>query len=517
MAQKYPIGIETFSNIIESGYTYVDKTEEIYRLISTGKNFFLSRPRRFGKSLMLSTMEAYFEGRRELFKGLWLDRDDVDWTPRPVFRLNFVSASPTAKGINSLLESHLRAWERRYSCSAEDLDYSQRFRTVIEKAHEVTGRKVVVLIDEYDKVLVNTLHQPELNEELKTVLKPIFSVLKGADAHITFGMLTGVSRFSKLSVFSDLNNLVDITLDHRFCTICGFTEDEIRHTFTEGIADFAVKNEMNFDEAMALLKMHYDGYHFSGECPDIYNPFSLLGALSRHNITHSWFESGTPTFLVKMMQHTNQDVRTLLGPETTASMLSSNDTMHTDLTAVLFQTGYLTIKGYDRKLGLYQLGVPNKEVEDGLMNCLLPQYSGRNRGESESTVIQLMRHAQRGEAEEMMELLQSFLADIPYDLSRNKPEIYFENNLYIIFKLVGIYVQTEYRTSRGRIDILLQTSDYIYVMELKLDGSPEEALAQIANKDYPLAFSADGRTVIRIGINFSKQKRNIDRWRIVPR
>ncbi len=517
MTQKYPIGIETFKEIIEGEYAYVDKTEIIYRLTQSGKYFFLSRPRRFGKSLMLSTMEAYFSGKKELFKGLWLgEAKGVDWTPRPVLRLNFVFTKPTPKDLKDIIDGQLLDWERKYDITHDNDNFGYRFFKIIEKANAVTGQKVVVLIDEYDKLLVNTMHDSELHEEMKAILKPVFAVLKGADQYIQFAILTGVSRFSKLSIFSDLNNLKDISLDERYCTICGITENEVRKYFKPGVDEFA--NEMNtdFEGMMQVLKDNYDGYHFSTQCPDIYNPFSLINALDDKKIKHHWFESGTPTFLVKMMQESDVDIRDILTTEADSTSLSSSESSSTNLTALLFQTGYLTIKGYNEEDREYTLGIPNREVAEGLFKCLLPEFSGQGVDPSMRLVRQIRNAIRSGEPEEMMENLQTFMSRIPYTLSKGRAESYFQNNLYIIFSLLGFAVEAEYTTARGRIDILLKTPKFIYVMELKLNGSPEEALQQIAEQGYCDQFANDQRQLFRIGMSFSKRKRNIDRWIIEP-
>lgn len=513
MSQKYPIGIESFSEIIEGGYAYVDKTEVIYRLTQSGKYFFLSRPRRFGKSLMLSTLQAYFEGRKPLFTGLWLgDAEGVDWTPRPVLRLNFVNTKPTVEGLNNIIDGQLLDWEREYGIIRDNDDFGRRFYKIIEAAKLSTGHNVVVLVDEYDKVLVNTLHNPELHEEMKSTLKPVFAVLKGADQYIEFALLTGVSRFSKLSIFSDLNNLKDISFDDRYSTICGITEQEVRQYFQPGVEKFAIEKNTDFDGMMQILKENYDGYHFSTNCPDIYNPFSLINALDDCKISHKWFETGTPTFLVKMMQESDTDIREILTTEADSTSLSSSESSFTNLTALLFQTGYLTLKAYNEEDREYTLGIPNREVAEGLFKCLLPTFSGQGHDPSMRSMRQIRNAIRAGEPEEMLVCLQTFMSRIPYTLSKGRAESYFQNNLYIIFSLLGFAVESEYATARGRIDILLKTPDYIYVMELKLNGTPEEALRQIEDSGYCDQWANDPRRLFRIGINFSKRKRNIDRW-----
>lgn len=332
MSLKYPVGVESFAVMREGGFVYVDKTEIIYQLIQTGKYYFLSRPRRFGKSLMLSTIEAYFEGRRELFDGLWLGQaEGVDWTPHAVLRLNFVDTESTVEGLIGTLEFHLQKWERHYNLHPENLRYSNRFRNVIEAAYETTGQKVVVLIDEYDKVLVNTMTDTMLHEEIKKILKPVFAVLKGADSYIQFAMLTGVSRFSKLSIFSDINNLRDISLSDEFCTICGITEDEMVHGFRDGIQSIADAEGVTFDQMLQELKDHYDGYHFSKNCPDIYNPYSLINAFAEKQLLHKWFESGTPTFMLEEIRNTDEDLRQMFSQEVSVHTLSNTSITDTNL------------------------------------------------------------------------------------------------------------------------------------------------------------------------------------------
>lgn len=513
MSQKYPVGIETFSEIIEGGYAYVDKTEVIYRLTQSGKYFFLSRPRRFGKSLLLSTLEAYFSGRRELFNGLWLgNAEGVDWTSSPVVRLNFVNTLPTLEGLKNSLNYQLNVWERKYGIEEEIPSHGDRFRNLVERIAEITGKKVVVLIDEYDKVLVNTMHNLELHEDIKTVLKPVFAVLKGADRYIRFAMLTGVSRFARLSIFSDLNNLQDISFDDRFCTLCGITENELRKYFSPGVHDFARARNTDAEAIIQILKDNYDGYHFSKKCPDIYNPFSLINALDTQEIHHRWFESGTPTFLLKKIRDTDENVRDVLQQEVSASTLSNTSISDTNLLHILYQTGYLTIKHYDAEEDSFVLGIPNREVEYGLYSGLLPLYTGKDEIANDAMLLRLRRAIRAKETDKFMTTLKSYLAGIPYCLSNGKPEIYFENNLLLIFTMLGFDARVETQTSQGRIDVTLQTSRYIYIIELKLDGSPEEAIRQIREKHYALPFEIEGREIVCIGINFSSASRTIDNW-----
>lgn len=513
MSQKYPIGIETFSEIIRGGYAYADKTEVIYRLIQSGKYFFLSRPRRFGKSLMLSTIEAYFRGEKELFQGLWLgEAEGVDWTPRPVMRLNFVSVKTDKKSLNDSLNDQIGKWETLYGVSKIADSLAQRLFNVIEKAYEVTHQKATVLIDEYDKVLVNTLSNPDLHEEMKSILKPIFGVLKAADRYIEFAILTGVSRFSKLSIFSDINNLRDISLSDEFCTICGITEEELLTTFRQGIEDFAVKEGIEIEGMIDILKSNYDGYHFSRHCPDIYNPFSVINALAEKEILQRWFESGTPTFLLEKIRNTDEDLKNLLSPEVSASYLTNTSISDSDLTSLLYQTGYLTIKHYDTEERSFTLGIPNREVEYGIFSGLLPLYTGRNEKANDRLLLSMRRAIRSAKVNEFLETLQSYLAGIPYSLSKGQHEIYYENNLFLIFRLLGFETEIEMQTAQGRIDIVMKTKECIYIIELKLGGSASQALEQIKTRNYALPFKIDGRRLILIGINFSSETRTISDW-----
>lgn len=514
MSQNYPIGIETFQEIIEGGYIYVDKTESIYEMSRTGKYLFLSRPRRFGKSLMLSTLEAYFEGRRELFDGLWLGQAaGVDWTPHAVLRLNFVEADPSSvANVEALVANHLDKWERKYDIPASDLPLGQRFRNIIEKAAADTGNNVVILIDEYDKVLVNTLEDDDMHDGMRAVLRPLFAVLKGADRYIKFAMITGVSRFSKLSIFSDLNNIRDISLTDGFSTVCGFTPQEVESNFSQGIQEMAVAKGVSTNEMIQLLKDNYDGYHFSEACRDVYNPYSLLSAFAEKKLLHKWFETGTPTFLLEKLHNTDEDLQQLLSPMASGYSLSALSIADNDLINMLYQTGYLTIKGYDAEDDMYMLGIPNQEVETGLYRCLLPMYTGRDMTVNDGELYKLRRAVRAGDVDRFMSMLKSFMAGIPQHLSEGKHEIYYENNIYLILRLIGFEIRTEEQTSDGRIDAVLKTPKFIYVIELKLNGTAQQAMQQILDRNYARPYEFDGRRIIKIGISFSKQTRTIDEW-----
>lgn len=421
------------------------------------------------------------------------------------------------EGLRSTLDAQISHWEQIYGSDPSELDYGQRFYGVIRRAYESTGEKVAILIDEYDKPLFSTIDRPELNNRFREILKSVYGTLKAADRYIRFALVTGVTRFSRLSIFSDINNLRDISLSYDYAAVCGITEEEMLANCRDGIECFASANSISYEEAFRKLKDNYDGYHYAAVSPDIYNPFSLFNALTEYKIKEYWFSTGTPTFLFKILREQRSDLKDLFDINVREKSLSERDTYSSNPLPLLFQTGYLTIKGYDSSTDELRLGIPNREVESGLFDGLLPIFSGTSSFESEEAIRKFSTDLYRGDADEFMERLQGFLADIPYDLSRNKPEVYFENNLYIIARLLGYEAHTEYRTSRGRIDLLIIVPAYVYVIELKLDGTAEEALAQIESRGYSLPWQADGREVILIGVNFSGSTRNIDRWIIRQR
>lgn len=512
-AQKCPVGVETFDDIRRFNYIYIDKTEGIHNLISEGKYYFLSRPRRFGKSLLLSTIRSLFEGKKELFEGLYIYDSSFDWKPRAVFSLNFVNADVSSEqGLLSLLEAHLNRWEKEFGAEFEGAALSQRFYGVIERAYQKTGRQVVILIDEYDKALVSTIGHDSLHKRFRDILKPIFGTIKAADKYIRFGMLTGVTRFSRLSIFSDINNLRDISLDQKYSALCGITESEMRVSCKYQIERIAKKFHTDCETMINMLKKNYDGYHFSSDCQDIFNPYSLFCSLEEQEMKPYWFSTGTPDFLLKSLRNSDIFLPDVLNSEVDETEISDIDSYGSSTIALLFQTGYLTIKSFDREYGSYILGIPNSEVSGGLFKNLLPIYMNDRDAKSLSIVRSLSRDLSSANVEQFLIRLKSFLADIPYNLSKNKPEIYFENNIYIILKLIGASVETEYHTSQGRIDLLIKTNKYIYIIELKLNGTPEQALRQIDETGYAQPFMSDERRVFKIGISFSPKTRNIDRW-----
>lgn len=513
--EKYPIGIQSFSKIRRDNYIYVDKTALIYKLAQEGNYYFLARPRRFGKSLLLSTLKAYFEGEKELFEGLAISKLEKEWKAGPVLMLTLARYNKTAVGsLENILNLQFEEWEREYDIQTISADYSVRFSTIIRQAYEKTGERVAILIDEYDAPMVAHLGEDENHSRVKNLLKSIYVNLKEMDQYIRFGLLTGVSRFSRTSVFSGLNNLNDITLDSRYAEICGITEQELKSYFQQGIKRLSEKEGTDYAGALSELKASYDGYHFTENSADVYNPFSVLNALEKSKIEMYWFQTGTPTFLIETIRNSGKFLPEYFTSEVDNTELSEIDTFRTSPIAMMFQTGYLTIKEYDCYDKTYTLGIPNREVKEGLSRCLLVAYMSTDENDTMKTLRNIRRLFMRGQVDEALERIKIFLSGIPYELANGKDEIYFENNLYLLFNLIGVRAHAEYHTSRGRIDLLLDMPEYVYVMELKLDGTPYEALEQIKTKGYADQFKGEGKEVIAIGINFSRETRNIDTWLI---
>lgn len=513
MNMKYPIGIQQFAKIREEGWVYVDKTAYLFRLVSEGTYYFLSRPRRFGKSLLMSTLEAYFQGRKELFDGLAIQSLEEEWAEHAVLHLDLnAERYASVSELNNILDTHLRAWEAKYgSEEADNISLSQRFHAVIRAAKSKTGRKVVVLIDEYDKPMLQAIGNEPLQTEFRNVLKAFYGTLKSADGDLRFAMLTGVTKFSKVSVFSDLNNLNDISMDAEYQALCGISDEELHYIFDEEIDELAIHNGQTKEQAYEELRRRYDGYHFAYNTKGVYNPFSVLNTLLKKEYRNYWFSTGTPTYLVNLLKQANFKLDELSGYETTEAALDSTQSGMDNPIPTLYQSGYLTIKGYDRELQLYQLDFPNEEVEHAFINFLIPMYTPISETESPAFIGKFVREVRAGKVDEFMRRLKALMADTPYEIIKDL-ENHYQNVMYILTKLMGFYTQAEYHTSYGRIDLLIATEEYVYVIEMKFDSSAEEALAQINDKEYTLPFGVDGRQVIKIGVNISREKRNIERW-----
>ena len=512
MNRKYPIGIQSFENIRKEGYLYVDKTALIYQLVQTGKYYFLSRPRRFGKSLLLSTLQAYYEGKKELFDGLAMASLEKDWKTYPVLLLDLNARRyEDVHSLVAILNQHLESWEAVYGDEKKDRAPEERFAYLIEKICRETGQKVVVLIDEYDKPMLQAIHNKELQSSYRNILKAFYGVLKSKDAYLKFALLTGVTKLSKVSVFSDLNNIEDITLIRDFAGLCGISEEELYATLSTDIQELAEATGMSYEDTCRRLKEQYDGYHFAERTSGMYNPFSLLNVLKSKQFRNYWFETGTPTYLVELLKENHYPLEHLTYEQATADTLTGVDTVDSSPIPVLYQSGYLTIKDYDPEFETYTLGFPNKEVEEGFTRFLLPYYAHIRSGSSAFHIVNFVKEVRSGNIDGFMKRLQSFFSDTPYELVRDL-ELHYQNVLFIIFRLVGFYTQAEYHTSEGRVDLVIRTDQFIYVMEFKLDGTAEEALQQIEEKQYALPFVSDSRRLFKVGVNFSNATRNIEKW-----
>lgn len=512
--QKYPIGIQSFEKIRKENFAYVDKTALVYRLANEGNYYFLSRPRRFGKSLLISTFEAYFLGQRELFEGLAIEKLEHEWTVFPVLHLDLNNQKyDTPESLLQILDVNVSYWEDRYGRNEKEATLSLRFAGVIRRAFEQSGQRVVILVDEYDKPLLQAIGNEALQAEYHATLKAFYSVLKTQDRYIRFGFLTGVTKFGKVSVFSDLNNLFDLSMDDRYQTLCGMTEEEIHANFDDTLHRLAEHNRLSYEEACRKLRLRYDGYHFVENGVGIYNPFSLLSTLATLKFGSYWFETGTPSYLVELLKQDRYLLPNLTEEQVSADFINSIDSVSKNPIPVIYQSGYLTIKGYDDEFETYRLGFPNQEVEEGFTRYLVPFYTHIHQGESVFSIQQFIQDIRNGQPERFMQRMATMLSDTDYRIVGDA-ELYFQNAFYLISKMLGFYTEVERTTSDGRMDMVIKTRDYIYIMEFKLDGTPQEALRQIEDKGYAKPFGMDTRKICRIGVNFSLKKCCIDGWEI---
>jgi hypothetical protein len=511
---KYPIGIQNFGEVRRDGYAYVDKTALMYKMVSEGKYYFLSRPRRFGKSLLLSTLEAFFQGERELFQGLAVERLETEWVKHPILHLDLnVKKYESGDDLYKILNRHLEKWEEAYDSPYGERDLEERFLQVVECAYRKTGKRVVILVDEYDKPMLQAIGNEALQAEYRATLKAFYGVLKSCDRYIRFAFLTGVTKFGKVSVFSDLNNLEDLSYLPQYSTICGISEDEMRQLFDDEVGLLAEANSMTKEECYNRLKRDFDGYHFCIPCKGMYNPFSLLNTLKNKVFRDYWFETGTPSFLVYQLKKTCYPLENMTTEELSTDTLNSIDIMDQNPLPLLYQSGYLTLKSYDKEFDSYILGFPNREVEQGFIKYLVPFYTPKTDQKSRFAVSQFVKDVRSGDAEGFMHRLQDFFANGDYQVVGDT-EKYFQNTLYVFFRLLGFYVNVERHTTGGRMDVLIQTPDYIYILELKVNQTAAAALQQIEEKDYALPFASDPRQLFKIGINFSTDSKLIDDWKI---
>ena len=512
----YPIGIQTFEKIRTRNYMYVDKTEYIYRMVHADSNyFFLSRPRRFGKSLLTSTLEAYFQGRKDLFKGLAMDLLETEWTEYPVLRFDMSLGKHMEKEqLERYLSSQLELMEHKYGILTESPDANIRLTNLIRRAYEQTGRQVVVLIDEYDAPLLDVVHEEKNLPVLRNIMRNFYSPLKACDPYLRFVFLTGITKFSQLSIFSELNNIKNISMLPEYAAICGITEEEMATQMDEDLDILAGRLNVNREEVVKKLKAHYDGYHFAWPSPDIYNPFSLLNAFADGRLDSYWFGSGTPTYLIEMLNKFGVLPSKIGGGnEAVAADFDAPTERMESITPLLYQSGYVTIKGYDEMFQIYTLDIPNAEVRIGLMRSLIPYYVTRDTQATNTTVVNLARALVRGDMDGMLRLLQTFLSTVPY-CDRTDYEGHYQQMLYIIFSLLGAYVDVEVRTPMGRVDMVMRTATTLYIVELKLNQSAEAAIQQIDLKNYPERFALCGLPMVKVSINFDMERHTLKDWMI---
>ena len=515
LMRKLPIGIQTFEGIRKDNYLYVDKTALIWRMANLGKPYFLSRPRRFGKSLLISTFDAYFQGKKELFDGLAIEQLETKWEQHPVLHLDLNAKKyETAADLIAMLNQYLEKWEAIYGNEKKDRSPEERFSYVIEQASLKTGKGVVVLVDEYDKPLLQAITRPKLFEDYRQTLKAFYGVLKSADAYLRFVFLTGVTKFSQISVFSDLNQLNDISLDYSYATLCGITREELKSTFEPEIEVFGHKNHQTPEEVVTAMERNYDGYHFHPNGEGVFNPFSVLNAFFSKEFGNYWFQTGTPTFLVKLLKESDYDLRLLMdGIETAASAFTEYRADRKNPIPLIYQSGYLTIKDYDREFRLYRLGFPNDEVRYGFLNFLLPFYTAVTDEERSFYIGKFVQELRTGNVDAFMHRFEAFFADFPYELN-DQTERHYQVIIYLIFKLMGQFTQAEVHSSRGRADAVVRTPKFIYIFEFKLNGTVEQAMEQIEEKGYAFPYTAEDQQVIKVGVEFSAEKRNVERWMV---
>ena len=516
LQRLYPIGIQTFSKIREGNYLYIDKTEYVYRMTHSASSYmFLSRPRRFGKSLLTSTLHSYFSGRKELFHGLAMEKLEKEWTEYPVLHFD-MSTAKHADSEQLLQELNLKlyGYEQIYGRLEEEVNPNQRLMGLIKRAYEQTGKKVVVLIDEYDAPLLDVVHERENLDVLRNIMRNFYSPLKACDPYLRYVFLTGITKFSQLSIFSELNNIKNISMDEPYAAICGISEDEICLQMKDDLGGLAKKLEITPEEALMKLKENYDGYHFTSPSPDIYNPFSLLNAFADGKFGSYWFGSGTPTYLINMLEKFGVEPSEIGNNRVSVEDFDAPTERMTSIIPLLYQSGYITIKNYDEELDLYTLNIPNKEVRIGLMKSLLPHYVGSKAPETTTMVAYLSRDIRNGDMDTALRRLQTFLSTIP-QCDNTKYEGHYQQVFYIIFSLLGYYVDVEVRTPRGRVDIVLRTKTTLYVMELKLDKSVGEAMEQIDLKNYPERFALCGLPVVKVAVSFDSERCTIGGWEII--
>ena len=515
IVNKYPVGIQTFEDIREKGYLYIDKTKYIVDFREKGiKYIFLSRPRRFGKSLFASTLQAYFEGRKELFEGLAIADYEKEWVKHPV--LHFDLSGAKHMGIEQLeryLADMLEEQETKWGYKTHLIDANLRLIELVKRAYNQTGKNVVVIIDEYDAPLLDVVHEKENLQPLHRIIQNFYSPLKMLDPYLEFTFIIGITKFPQSSIFSGLNNLDNISMFNQYSAICGISKTELTTQMKPDIEAMGEALNMTYEECLKELTQFYDGYHFSENSEDIFNPFSLIKALNAGKIASYWFGSGTPSFLLKLLDKYHVNLSTLESQETVLSSFDQSTEEMTDALPLLYQSGYLTIKKYEPMFQEYTLGIPNKEVRDGLLNSLIPHYVNPRRSDNNAFLLGFCKAVYRNDIEAALEHMRTYMATIPYDLE-NHSEKHYQTIFYLMFSFLNIYIRTEVKSAIGRADAVRHMPDTIYVFEPKVDKSADEALAQIDEKGYMLPYHAEGKRLVKIGISFDSTQRTIRDWKI---
>ena len=515
--RKYPIGIQTFSEIIREKLIYVDKTDLVWQLAHYAKYIFISRPRRFGKSLLTTTLESYFRGDKELFEGLKIMPLEKEWQQYPVIRLDLSTAKnqDSSGALRDKLMLLLKPYREKYGSDPEEKTPGGMLAGLISRAYEKTGKQVVVLIDEYDAPLLDVLHEEEMLAAMRKVMQEFYQPLKASEAMVKFCFIAGITKFSQLSIFSTINNLKNVTMLPQFSAICGITEQEVKTVFACGIEKMATEYGCTAEEMFCRLKTRYDGYHFSKKSEDIYNPYSLINAFTDCELANYWFDSGTPTFLIRQMQHFRTDIMSLDRMEVPASAFDKPTEAMSSALPLLYQSGYLTIKGYDHESETYTLSIPNQEVRVGYVEGLLPVYTGMDAADVQmGFALKFWRSLKTHDIDIAMREMQAYIAGIPYVEGFKKKlteaataEGFYEYTLYLIFSMLNVYVRTQVKCAGGRVDMVVWMPDTIYVFELKVNGTAQEALQQIDSHDYAIPYQTDGRPVVKVGVKFDGEKR----------
>jgi hypothetical protein len=515
IVNRYPVGIQTFANIREGNYLYVDKTKYIVDFRSKGmKYIFLSRPRRFGKSLFASTLQAYFEGRKSLFEGLAIADYEKEWTCHPVLHFDMSGSKHfDADGLKRYLSLLLDPYEKLYGKNEKEVEANERLDGIVRRAYEQTGQKAVVIIDEYDAPLLDVVHEKDNLQQLRRIMQNFYSPLKMLDPYLEFTFITGITKFSQLSIFSELNNLDNISMFDQYSAICGISLTELTTVMRPDVEGLGRALGLGYDKCLETLRNYYDGYHFSKNSEDVFNPFSLIKALNAQDIAPYWFGSGTPTFLLKQLEKFHVDLASLERQDVVLSSFDLSPEEMTDALPLLYQSGYLTIKNYDPMFQQYTLGIPNKEVRDGLLNSLVPRYVNPRRTDNDAFLLGFCKAVYRGDIEDALEHMRTYMATIPYDLE-NHTEKHFQTIFYLMFSFLNIYIRTEVKSAVGRADAVMHMPDTVYVFELKVDKSADEALQQIDDKGYMLPYRKEGKRLVKIGISFDSKQRTLAEWKI---